>query len=218
VQVRALVFDFDGLILDTETCEFTSVQEEFEVHGVELPMDEWLEIVGRGDNRHWCDWLEEVVGEPVDRDVVIERRRVRHHALIAEQVLRPGVLDLLDEARRARVAVTVASSSPRAWVEGHLRRLGIREHFHAVRCVEDVAHAKPAPDLFLAALEAVGVVPSQAIAFEDSHNGSRAAKAAGIYTVVVPNDLTRQQTFDHVDLVLDSLADFPIRRYLPIAI
>jgi HAD superfamily hydrolase (TIGR01509 family) len=218
VQVRALVFDFDGLILDTETCEFASVSEEFEAHGVELPLDEWLDVIGRADHRHWFDWLEEVCGRELDRDAIIERRRVRHHAMISEQSIRPGVVEILEEARRARVAVTVASSSPRDWVEGHLRRIGLWEHFHAVRCRDDVARAKPWPDLFLAALEAVGIPPNQAIAFEDSHHGSQAAKAAGIYTVVVPNDLTRQQTFDHVDVLLDSLADFPIRDYLPLAI
>jgi HAD superfamily hydrolase (TIGR01509 family) len=218
VQVRALVFDFDGLILDTESCEYASVLEEFRSHGVELPLEEWLEVIGRADHRHWFDWLQDVVGRELEREVIIERRRARHHELISGESVRPGVVEILEEARRARVAVTVASSSPRDWVEGHLRRIGLWEHFHAVRCRDDVARAKPWPDLFLAALEAVGIPPNQAIAFEDSHHGASAAKAAGIYTVVVPNELTRWQTFDHADVVLGSLADFPIRRYLPLAI
>jgi HAD superfamily hydrolase (TIGR01509 family) len=214
MPVRALVFDFDGLILDTETCEFLSVSEEFAAHGVDLPLDEWLDIVGRADHRHWYDWLEDVCGRPLDRDVVVERRRQRHHALISEQEIREGVVELLDEARRAGIPLAVASSSPRAWVEGHLRRVGLWGHFRAIRGCEDVVHAKPAPDLFLAALDALGARPEDAIAFEDSHHGSMAAKAAGVFTVVVPNDLTRQQSFDHVDLVLDSLADFCLSDHL----
>jgi HAD superfamily hydrolase (TIGR01509 family) len=202
------------LILDTETCEFLSVSEEFAAHGADLPLDEWLDIVGRADHRHWYDWLEDVCGRPLERDTVLARRRERHDALIAEQEIRDGVVELLEEARRSRIGVAVASSSPRDWVEGHLRRLGLWEHFHAIRCRDDVAHAKPAPDLFLAALDAVGARPEHAIAFEDSHHGSMAAKSAGLFTVVVPNDLTRQQTFDHADLVLDSLADFVLRDHV----
>lgn len=218
MPVRALVFDFDGLILDTETCEYSSIAEEFASHGVELPLDEWLDTIGRADHRHWCDWLEEVVGRPLDRDVILERRRAHHHALIAEQEICDGVVELLDAARRADVSCTVASSSPRHWVDGHLERIGLRQHFAAVRCREDVVQAKPAPDLFLAAVNAVGVRPEEAIAFEDSHHGSMAAKAAGLCTVVVPNDLTRTQSFDHADLVLDTLADFVLADHLAVGL
>src|SRR5262245_57626583 len=164
MPVRALVFDFDGLILDTETCEFLSVSEEFATHGVELPLDGWLEIIGRADHRHWYDWLEDVVGRPLERDVVIDRRRVRHHALIAEEDVREGVVPLLEQARAADLALTVASSSPRDWVEDHLRRIELWPFFDAIRCRDDVVRAKPAPDLFLAALDAVGVRPDEAIA------------------------------------------------------
>jgi HAD superfamily hydrolase (TIGR01509 family) len=208
MAVRALVFDFDGLILDTEGPEYHSVRAEFEAHGADLPLEDWLEIVGTADHVHWYDWLDQTVPMTLPRGEVIERRRVRHHALIAEEEIRPGVVALLEEARRHRLAVTAASSSPRDWVEGHLRRLGLWEYFHAIRCRDDVARGKPAPDVYLAALEAVGVEAGQAIAFEDSHHGSQAAKAAGIYTVVVPNDLTRTQRFDHADLVLTSLLEF----------
>lgn len=213
-RVSALVFDFDGLILDTEWPEYTSVREEFEAHGVDLRLEVWQEIVGTADHPHWTDQLEARLGRPIDREVVVARRRTRHHALIGEQQVRPGVVELLRAAGQARIAVVVASSSSRSWVEGHLRRLGLFEHFHAVRGREDVARAKPAPDLFVSALEAVGVEPGAAVAFEDSRHGSRAAKAAGIYTVVVPNEITRGQSFEHADLVLESLLDFPVGRYL----
>lgn len=215
VHVRALVFDFDGLILDTESPEYVSVRAEFRAHGLELPLEAWLEIVGRADHPHWSDWLEAELGRPIAREEVVARRRAHHHELIAVEVVRPGVVELLEAARRARVAVAAASSSDREWVEGHLRRLGLREYFHAVRTRDDVARAKPWPDVYLAALEAVGVEAARAVAFEDSFHGSRAAKAAGLYTVVVPNRLTRSQRFEHADLLLDSLVDFPVRRFLP---
>ncbi len=207
VSLEALVFDFDGLILDTEWPEYSTVREEFEAHGLSLALEDWQEIVGRANNVHWFDWLESELGTSLERSVVIERRRRRHHALIAAEEIRPGVLALLDEARAAGVPVAVASSSSVEWVEGHLGRLGVLEHFTAVRCRDHVERGKPHPDLFLAALESVGADPARSVALEDSHHGCTAAKAAGMVCVVAPNDVTRSQRFDHADLVVESLAD-----------
>jgi HAD superfamily hydrolase (TIGR01509 family) len=135
------------------------------------------------------------------------RRLVKHHALIAEQVIRPGVVDLLDQADALGIPAAVASSSTSTWVEGHLDRLGVLDRFAAVRTRDHVEHAKPWPDLFLAATDAVGVEPHTAVAFEDSHNGCLAAKAAGLFCVVAPNDITRSQDFSGADLVVTSLAE-----------
>ncbi len=113
--------------------------------------------------------------------------------------------DLVAAAVTAGLRLAVASSSSRRWVEGHLDRIGALGAFHAVRCRDDVRQTKPAPDVYLAALEALGVNASQAVAFEDSPNGVQAAKTAGIYTVAVPNGVTRGWPFDHADRVIDSL-------------
>jgi HAD superfamily hydrolase (TIGR01509 family) len=212
VSVEALVFDFDGLILDTEWPEFFTVREEFAVHGVELELEEWQQIVGRADHPHWFDWLQGEVDVRLERDVVVERRRSKHHALIAEQQIRPGVNAILDEARDAGIPVAVASSSTVDWVEGHLDRLGLLDRFAAIRCRDHVAQAKPHPDLFRAAIDLVGASPARSIAFEDSHHGCASAKAAGMFCVVVPNDVTRTQPFDHADLVVESLAEVSIAR------
>jgi HAD superfamily hydrolase (TIGR01509 family) len=171
VNLDALIFDFDGLILDTEWPEFATVRDEFAHHGVELVLEDWQGIVGRADHRHWFDWLEEETGRALERDVVVERRRQRHHALIAEQEILPGVL----------------------------------HHFEVVRCRDHVERAKPSPDLFLAALAALGADPQRSVALEDSHHGCSAAKAAGLVCVVVPNDVTRGAEFAHADLVVESL-------------
>jgi HAD superfamily hydrolase (TIGR01509 family) len=207
VKIDALIFDFDGLILDTEWPEFSTVRDEFATNGVVLELAAWQEIVGRADQPHWFDWLQGEVAEPLDRPVVIERRRTRHHALIAEERVRPGVVALLDQARAAEVSVGVASSSSTEWVEGHLDRLGLLDRFSVVRCRDHVERAKPHPDLFLAALGAVGADPARSVALEDSHHGCSAAKAAGMYCVVAPNAVTAGQSFDHADLVVDSLAE-----------
>jgi beta-phosphoglucomutase-like phosphatase (HAD superfamily) len=97
-------------------------------------------------------------------------------------------------------------------VEGHLDRLGLLDRFAAVRCRDHVERAKPHPDLFTAALAAVGATPERSVALEDSHHGCSAAKAAGMFCVVVPNEVTRIQTFDHADLVVETLADLSLEQ------
>ncbi len=207
MEIAALVFDFDGLILDTEWSEFVTVQAEFNAHGVELELDEWRGGVGRADNRHWTEWLAEVAQVPVDVPAVRARRLVTHHAMIEREEVRPGVVALLDEAAAAGVPLAVASSSSSTWVEPHLERVGLLDRFAVVRCREHVALAKPAPDLYLAAADALGVAPAASVALEDSHHGSTAARAAGFACVVAPNDVTRVPEFPDADLVVDSLAD-----------
>ena len=105
----------------------------------------------------------------------------------------------------------MASSSSRTWVEGHLVRHGLLDRFVCLRCRDDVPRAKPAPDLYLATLEALRVRPTEAIAIEDSPHGVSAAKAAGLYCLAVPNDVTRALCFDHADLVIESLDHLALR-------
>jgi HAD superfamily hydrolase (TIGR01509 family) len=210
----AVVFDFDGLILDTEVPEFVTVQEEFANHGLELRLEDWQLRLGRADLPHWIDQLEAELGAPIERDVVRSRRLEKHHALIHQEVIRPGVVAVLDQADALGIPAAVASSSTSAWVEGHLDRLGVLDRFARVLTRDHVEHAKPWPDLYLASVEAVGVPPSTAVALEDSHNGCIAAKAAGLFCVIVPNDMTRSQDFTPADLVVDSLADVTLRGLL----
>lgn len=204
----AFVFDFDGLILDTETTEFTTVREEFEAHGVELSIERWQQTIGRADQPHWLDWLEDELGRPLEnRDEVRRRRREANFVLNSANPVLPGVTDLLDQAEAAGIPAAVASSSPTDWVEPHLDRLGLLDRFAAVRTVDHVERAKPWPDLFLAAVDALDADPASSVAFEDSHNGCTAAKAAGLFCVVAPNDITRGHDFTPADLVVDSLAE-----------
>lgn len=205
---HALVFDFDGLILDTEWCEYHSVAAVFDEHGLELVLEEWQTIVGTADHPHWSEMLEVALGRPLlDRDEVVERRRDHHHLLIREEVVLPGVEALLEQAEAAGVALAVASSSPRDWVEGHLDRLGLLSRFAAVRTRDDVHRAKPDPALYLAATEAVGADPGRSVALEDSRHGVTSAKAAGLACVAVPNRITAGLDLSHADAVVASLAE-----------
>jgi HAD superfamily hydrolase (TIGR01509 family) len=203
----AVVFDFDGLILDTETSAYVTMRDAFEDHGIELSVAAFSALLGRADNRPWIEWLEEEVGSPIEREAVHARRLAAHHALVAEQQVLPGVVEVLDQADALGVPALVASSSPRYWIDEHLERLGLLDRFVGLFTREDVQRAKPWPDLYLAAVASVGAEPSSAVAFEDSHNGSLAATAAGLLCVAVPSELTRHQDFAHCDLVVASLTD-----------
>ena len=211
MSLKAIIFDFDGSILDTETPDLQTWQAVFEEHGVSLVPEVWYRCLGTSsDAFDICAHLEELVGRELAREEIRLRKRARCLELILLERPRPGVERWLDEAERLGLALGVASSSGRAWVEEHLDRHGLLGRFGCIRAREDVTHAKPAPDLYLAAVEALGVRPNEAIAVEDSPNGVTAAKAAGLYCVAVPNSVTRVLSFDHADLVIDSLEDVSI--------
>jgi HAD superfamily hydrolase (TIGR01509 family) len=136
------------------------------------------------------------------------------HARIVAQPPLPGVLDTLRAARRLGLRLAVASSSPHRWVDGHLARLGLTDFFEAVKCSDDVARTKPEPELYLSALDALGVSPLEAIALEDSPNGVKAARRAGLFVVAIPNPVTAQLTFEGESLRLASMADLSLEALL----
>lgn len=214
-MIRALVFDFDGLILDTEEPIFQAWQEVFRAHGLEFPFEKWAATIGTAEP--WydpLDDLEEQSGQKLDRQAILAQQRRREAQLILEQPVKPGVQEYLETARRLGLQLGLASSSTCAWVEGHLSRLGLIEYFDCIRASDDVPRTKPDPELYLAALEGLETRPEQAIAFEDSPNGVLAARRAGLWCVVVPNALTRRLALDQANLRLDSLADLPLETLL----
>ena len=207
VVLRAIVFDFDGLICDTEWPEYRSVADAFADHGLDFPPEAWVQVIGTTGNVDWLSDLEAQLGRAVDRDALVAARRVRRDELLSGLAVLPGVVELIELARAAGLGLAVASSSPADWVGPHLERLGLAAHFGVVVTRDDVAHAKPAPDLYLLACERLEVAPADAVAIEDSAPGAHAALAAGLRCVVVPNRLTSLVDLSHAHLRLDSLAD-----------
>lgn len=209
-MLRALVFDFDGLIIDTEVPVYQAWAEVYERHGEHLAPEFWTTIIGYGHDRFdpMAD-LERRVGHPLDREAVQEKRRLRQMEMTVALEILPGVREWRREAAEMGVRLGVASSSGRSWVQGHLDRLGL-DGWHCVRCGDDVARTKPAPDLYLAAVECLGVAPGEAMAVEDSGAGVRAAKAAGLDCVAVPSALTSGHDFSGADLILGSLAEVTV--------
>jgi HAD superfamily hydrolase (TIGR01509 family) len=212
-KIDALIFDFDGTILDTEWPDYLTWCEAYAEHNCELPMRLWVDAVGSNYFDPFAH-LETQLGRAVDRVALRARRRERMSALCAELTLRPGVQEAIDDADALGLRLGVASSSGREWVEGYLQRLGLRHHFEAVFTREDVARVKPDPALYARTVNALGVSPAAAVAIEDSRNGLLAAKAAGLKCVVVPNEITQQLHFPEADLQMASLADRPLRAWL----
>jgi len=208
------VFDFDGLILDTEEPIYRSWLEVYQAHGEDLPFERWVQIVGSTTaGFHPQHHLEERLGKPLPREVLDRRVGRRTEMILANAVL-PGVLHHLDAARERGLKLGVASSSTGDWVRGHLARLGILDSFDCLRCRDDVAHAKPEPDLYLSVLDCLGVAAREAIAIEDSPNGIAAAKRAGMRCVAIPNSITARLDLSHADLTLTSLADVTLLQLL----
>ena len=204
---RAVVFDFDGLILDTEEPIYRSWLEVYEAHGVELPFERWILTVGSTDTAfHPQRHLEERLGRPLPKEVLDRRAGRRTELILANRVL-PGVVAHLDRARELGIKVGLASSSTQEWVRGHLARLGILDRFECLRCRDDVARAKPEPDLYIAVLECLGVRAAEAFAVEDSPNGVAAARRAGLRCVAIPNSITERLDLTEADVLVRSLAD-----------
>jgi HAD superfamily hydrolase (TIGR01509 family) len=208
--MRLVVFDFDGLILDTEVPVYEAWQAIYAEHGQTLAFEKWAECIGTFDLFDPGEELASLCGRALDTLALEARHRADCDALIAAQTVLPGVRDYLEEARRLGLRLGVASSSSRAWVEGHLTRLGLRDFFDVVRCRDDVSVVKPDPALYRAVLDATGVPPREALALEDSPNGVLAAKRAGLTCVAVPNPLTARLDLSHADLRLGSLTEMPL--------
>ena len=206
-MLEAIVFDFDGTILDTETPDFQTWQEIYRGHGVELPQDVWLQCVGGGTGEFAPDdYLEELLGRDIDRQRLRTERRKQFLDRVRVEPIMPGVLELIDAAERREVRLAVASSSDRKWVATHLQRLGLLERFAAIVTADDVERVKPDPALYRLAAQKLAVRPERAIAIEDSYNGMLGAQRAGLRCVSVPNLITRDSDFSGADLCLDSIA------------
>ena len=208
-ELRGLVFDFDGLICDTETSSFETAREIYAEHGVELSLTQWQRRIGT-HAPHWLTDLESELGPLSNRDALTERRRLARQELLLAEAALPGVAEFTERAVAAGLRLAVASSSSMGWVTEHLARLGLLDRFSAISTSEDGVPAKPEPEVYLRALSAIRVDASDAVAFEDSPNGIAAAKAAGLHCVAVPNRMTTGLDLSAADEIVPSFLDLDL--------
>jgi len=203
MTIRALIFDFDGLLVDTETPAFESWRQIYTEYGHDLGLELWKDTLG---TRGGFDALAHLATLAViDRAAISARRLELKRTLSSTQPLLPGVRSILDAAHDLELPCAVASSSGRDWVVGWLERHQILGDFVCVRTADDVTLTKPAPDLFLSAATCLGVPPASCLVFEDSPNGLLAARAAGMPVVAVPGAISRQIPLPPADLLITSL-------------
>lgn len=213
--VKGLIFDFDGLILDSETPSYTAWRECYEAHGHALPVEIFVQCVGTDHVEYDpARELEQLCGRELDWEILGRDRQRRTGEMLDGSDAMPGVREILAEALALGLSCAVASSSPRSWVDPWLERLEVRELFSSTHCLEDVERPKPDPALFLRAARALGAEPGEVIVFEDSLHGLRAAQAAGMRCVVVPNPVTRHLDFDGAHRLLESLAEVSLAELL----
>lgn len=214
-MLKGIIFDFDGIIIDTETPYFQSWQETYAFFGIELSVDEWQSTVGSSSDPHYhYDQLEKMLGRTLNKEKIMSDRYYRQVELAKSQTVLPGVEKLIFEAKRLKLKVGLASSSGRDWVLPQLVRTHLLHHFDSIKCKDDCLLVKPSPELYNLVLQDFQINASQAIAFEDSINGVTAAKNAGIYCVAIPNTITCNHKILNADLILKSLDEISISQFI----
>jgi putative hydrolase of the HAD superfamily len=207
-RVDALIFDFDGLIVDSETPGFQAWSEVYANHGCSLPFEKYSACIGTIGGFDLHGYLEEQSGRPIDRTELEQACNTRWLQLMHAQPLLPGIAACVSAARERRLKLAIASSSTQKWVTRNLRKFDLLDQFDAICTSDHVNAVKPDPALYLLALEKLGVSADAAIAFEDSPNGILAAKRAGIFCIAIPNPLTHELPLELADRRLRSLEEF----------
>lgn len=206
-MIKALVFDFDGTIIDTETLWFQTFKEvlleEYQIH---LPLEEFAKVIGTTDEVLYS-YIDSQATTPIKHEELTKKVSEKVHLTKMELTPREGVKELILEAHGKGVKLGIASSSERKWIEEFLDHIKLREYFSVIKSKDDVMKVKPNPELYVKAVQDLIVLPHEAIAIEDSINGSVAAIEAGLSTIVVPNDVTSFLEFDKRVRVYKSFLD-----------
>ena len=206
-RYRAVIFDMDGLLLDTETLWHEAEAELFRRHGAEFTHEDQLRVIGTSFDTS-ARYFAERLGWPVDRrmELVHESTALMHERVRDQVHARPGAVELIQRLRTLEgVRLGLASNSPRYLVDDALATAGMTDAFETIVTADDVERPKPAPDIYLLVCERLGVDPSEALALEDSSSGVVAAKAAGLTCIAVP--MFAETDVSAADRVIASLED-----------
>lgn len=204
----AVLFDFDGVLVNTEWAIYQAWLRTFRSHGHDLPLEVYTRCIG-SDFATWSPktHLEDLSGLAFDWHDLDARRQEEILRDLTGEGTMPGVIGLLEQLARTEIRRAVVSSSSHHWVDGWLEKLAFADHFETVVCRGDAPRIKPAPDLYLEAARRMGLRPADCLVIEDSLNGVRSAKAAGMDVWVVPNRVTESLDFSEADRVFSSLVE-----------
>ncbi|MEK5038074.1 HAD family hydrolase [Sporosarcina sp. FSL K6-3457] len=215
-MIKGIIFDFDGLIVDTETHQYLVLQEIFSEHESELPIERWQQEIGTQSGFSPFDYLEEKIGRKLEHQVLQEQFKEKYHAILAKEKARAGVEDYLKAAKEMGLKIGLATSSTYQWVSTHLKNLNLFDYFDCIQTSDDVEKVKPDPALYLQTAIGLELVVEECLVFEDSANGALAAKRAGMSCVIVPNQVTHTMDFCSVEHRLESMTDMLLKDMIEI--
>lgn len=210
--MKAIIFDFDGTIIDTETAWYNVFRDAYARYGVDLSLETYSKCLGTS-LQSFNPYTYLSTHHHVKLDLAAFQTSIQqsHAQLMEKEAMRPGILKLLQQAKEAGLRIGLASSSNRQWVDKFVDSLGIRDYFECFCTADTVKQVKPDPELYLQALEQLGVHANEAMAIEDSPNGARAAVVAGLHTVVIPNTITKRLSFDQGHYTIDSFENYDLQ-------
>jgi putative hydrolase of the HAD superfamily len=206
MKIKGIIFDFDGLLVDTETPQMRAWQKIYAANGATLHLQEWVRCLGTSaDAFDPIADLRSKTAHPLDAQALIQHQRELVNRDLLHEPLRPGIRELLLEARSENLSLAIASSSNRTWVHDGLQRSAILDYFPVVCTSEDVRMVKPHPELYQLALRRMGLPGDEVVVLEDSPNGIRAAKAAGLFCAAYPNEISQHLDLTQADVILPVL-------------
>ena len=214
-MIKAIIFDFDGTIIDTETAWFIAFRDAYQEYGVELSLEKYSECLGTSlHSFNPYTYLSTHHNISINLDEFRNYVQKKHSEMMKKEPIRPGVLAYLQTAKAAGIKIGLATSSDRAWIDKYVDLLGIGAYFDCYCTADTVKNVKPDPELYLQALDKLNVSANEAIAIEDSPNGARAAVAAGLHTVVIKNTITKQLPFSTGHHTIQSLETYELQDLL----
>nr|WP_051529976.1 HAD family hydrolase [Anoxybacillus tepidamans] len=213
--MKAIIFDFDGLIVDTESVWFEVFQNVMVEYDCHLSLEDFSVSIGTTDDMLY-ERLAKLAGKPIDRAEISRKTDEQYKQKIDHLHLREGVLDYLKAAKELHLKIALASSSSKKWVQSFLEKFAISEFFEVIKTADDVKNVKPDPELYIRAIKELGIEAHEALAFEDSKNGLTAATKAGAHCVIVPNPVTSFLDFSGHVYRLSSMAEIPLQHLLKV--
>ncbi len=205
-MITAFIFDFDGLIIDTEYSSYQTWFDIYQTYQIDLPMTEWIKCVGSSnDEFDPIRYLRTKTDAFLDETKIRKQQFERHHNISHSMPILPGVETYLNYAKQNNIKLAVASSSSYRWVSSHLETKGLLTAFDLIITADDVDRVKPAPDLFIKVKEEFGLKDYEGIIFENSAHGILAGFLSKLFCVAVPNTITQGLNFEKADLVIKGL-------------